>query len=139
MIGGRRPLPGRKLADWRVRVARPHSPYFRYTGPGQIVAKQAASMPLTKAGRLIFRRVVLVSTGLPGLPQWRRAYIVARQNLAPIFGLIAAAALLIDYVMTVAVSTASAIQGSAPHRGRERSLPARRREPLRPATAARHH
>ena len=38
------------------------------------------------------------------------AYVVARENLAPIFGLIAAAALLIDYVMTVAVSTASAIQ-----------------------------
>jgi amino acid transporter len=37
------------------------------------------------------------------------AYIVARTNLAPVFGLIAAAALLIDYVMTVAVSTASAI------------------------------
>ena len=37
------------------------------------------------------------------------AYVVARTNLAPIFGLIAAAALLIDYVMTVAVSTASAI------------------------------
>src|SRR5439155_22436102 len=30
-------------------------------------------------------------------------------NLAPIFGLIAAAALLIDYVMTVAVSTSSAL------------------------------
>ena len=37
------------------------------------------------------------------------AYIVAKTNLAPIFGLIAAAALLIDYVMTVAVSTAAAI------------------------------
>ena len=35
--------------------------------------------------------------------------MVARQNLAPIFGLIAAAALLIDYVMTVAVSTSSAL------------------------------
>ena len=34
---------------------------------------------------------------------WRKT------NLAPIFGLIAAAALLIDYVMTVAVSTAAAI------------------------------
>jgi amino acid transporter len=34
---------------------------------------------------------------------------VARENLAPIFGLIAAAALLIDYVMTVAVSTSSAL------------------------------
>ena len=34
---------------------------------------------------------------------------MAKTNLAPLFGLIAAAALLIDYVMTVAVSTASAI------------------------------
>jgi amino acid transporter len=42
-------------------------------------------------------------------PNGGGAYIVARTNLAPIFGLIAAAALLIDYVMTVAVSTAAAI------------------------------
>jgi amino acid transporter len=42
-------------------------------------------------------------------PNGGGAYVVARSNLAPIFGLIAAAALLIDYVMTVAVSTASAI------------------------------
>ncbi len=34
---------------------------------------------------------------------------MAKTNLAPIFGLIAAAALLIDYVMTVSVSTAAAI------------------------------
>ncbi len=183
MIGGRRPLPGRKLADRRVRVERPHSPYFRYTGPGQMVAKQAASMPLTRAGRLIFRgrsmvfgrplaseeeigerlakkkalaifssdaisssayateeilRVLIIAGAAGALaysigvsiaiallltvvsfsyrqvcrayPNGGGAYIVARQNLAPIFGLIAAAALLIDYVMTVAVSTASAIQ-----------------------------
>lgn len=42
-------------------------------------------------------------------PNGGGAYVVARANLAPIFGLIAAAALLIDYVMTVAVSTAAAI------------------------------
>ena len=42
-------------------------------------------------------------------PNGGGAYVVARTNLAPIFGLIAAASLLIDYVMTVAVSTASAI------------------------------
>ena len=42
-------------------------------------------------------------------PNGGGAYIVARTNLAPIFGLIAAAALLIDYVMTVSVSTAAAI------------------------------
>ena len=37
------------------------------------------------------------------------AYAVARQELRPIVGLVAAAALLIDYVMTVAVSTSSAM------------------------------
>src|SRR5262245_27526422 len=42
-------------------------------------------------------------------PNGGGAYVVARTNLAPIFGLIAAASLLIDYVMTVAVSTAAAI------------------------------
>ncbi len=42
-------------------------------------------------------------------PNGGGAYVVARTNLSPIFGLIAAASLLIDYVMTVAVSTASAI------------------------------
>jgi amino acid transporter len=183
MTGGRRPQSGRKLADRRVRVERPHSPYFRYTGPGQMVAKQAASLPLTRAGRLIFRgrslifgrplaseeeigerlakkkalaifssdaisssayateeilRVLIIAGAAGALaysigvsiaiallltvvsfsyrqvcrayPSGGGAYIVARQNLAPIFGLIAAAALLIDYVMTVAVSTASAIQ-----------------------------
>ena len=39
MIGGRRPLQGRKPADRRVRVERPHAPYFRYTGPNQLVAR----------------------------------------------------------------------------------------------------
>jgi amino acid transporter len=181
LIGGRRPLHGRKPADRRVRVERPHSPFFRYLGPGQLVAKPAASVPLTRSGRL-FARVrgvvfgrpmsneeeigerlskpkalaifssdaisssayateeilrVLVLAGASALflsihvsiaiaillavvsvsyrqvcrayPNGGGAYVVARTNLAPIFGLIAAAALLIDYVMTVAVSTASAI------------------------------
>jgi amino acid transporter len=183
MIGGRRPLPGRKPADRRVRVERPHTPYFRYTGPGQLVAKQAANRPLTPAGRAWARirgvvfgrplaseeelgerlskrkalaifssdaisssayateeilRVLIVAAAAGALtysigvsiaiailltvvslsyrqvcrayPSGGGAYAVAKENLAPIFGLIAAAALLIDYVMTVAVSTASAIQ-----------------------------
>src|SRR6185503_20414108 len=37
------------------------------------------------------------------------AYAVARSELTPLLGLVAAAALLIDYVMTVAVSTSSAL------------------------------
>jgi amino acid transporter len=181
LIGGRRPLQGRKAGDRRVRVYRPHSPYFRWTGPGQLVAREAASLPRTARGRALARlraaifgrplsneeeleerlskrkalaifssdaisssayateeilRVVLIA-GAGALlvsvqvaiaialllavvsvsyrqvcrayPGGGGAYIVARTNLAPIFGLIAAAALLIDYVMTVAVSTAAAI------------------------------
>jgi amino acid transporter len=181
MIGGRRQLVGRKAGDRRVRVERPHAPYFRYLGPGQLVAREAASMPRTRTGRALARiravifgrplsteadieerldkkkalaifssdaisssayateeilRVLVlggaaamllsvqVSMAIAGLlavvalsyrqvcrayPNGGGAYVVARTNLAPIFGLIAAASLLIDYVMTVAVSTASAI------------------------------
>ena len=181
MIGGRRPLRGRKPADRRVRFERPHSPYFRYTGPGQMVAKPAASAALTPAGRffartraILFGRPlaseeeigerlskrkalaifssdaisssayateeilrVLLLAGASALflslevsiaitillavvsvsyrqvcrayPSGGGAYVVAKTNLAPVLGLVAAAALLIDYVMTVSVSTAAAI------------------------------
>ena len=182
MIGGRRQLKGRKTGDRRVRVERPHSPYFRYTGPNAArrargrVGPANPDRPSRRArapGRLRpaprerggdrrtaveeegardlqLRRHQLVrlrDRGDPACPASSRApaalllsiqvavaiaillavvsvsyrqvcraypngggaYIVARTNLAPVFGLIAAAALLIDYVMTVAVSTAAAI------------------------------
>ena len=53
VIGGRRPLQGRKPGDRRVRVERPHAPYFRYTGPGQLTAKEAASAPTTGVGKTL--------------------------------------------------------------------------------------
>jgi amino acid transporter len=162
-------------------VERPHSPYFRYAGPNQLIAKEAASRPRTRAGQALARvRAVLfgrplanaeelderlskkkalaifssdaisssayateeilrvlilggaaalllsvqVAIAIAALlavvsvsyrqvcrayPNGGGAYVVAKANLAPLFGLIAAAALLIDYVMTVAVSTAAAI------------------------------
>jgi amino acid transporter len=43
-------------------------------------------------------------------PNGGGAYAVARRELSPLLGLVAAAALLIDYVMTVAVSTSSAVE-----------------------------
>jgi amino acid transporter len=182
MIGGRRPLQGRKIADRRVRVERPHSPYFRYAGPNTLVAKEAASRPLTRAGRAaargrsllfgrplsnydeiderlskkkalaifssdaisssayateeILRVLVLAGTGalllsLPiaaaialllavvstsyrqigyAYPSGGGAYAVGRANLPRVAALIAAAALLVDYIMTVAVSTSSAVE-----------------------------
>ena len=58
------PLKGLKPADRRVRVERPHSPYFRYTGPGQLVAKPAANDPKTGFGRA-WNRVRAVLIGRP--------------------------------------------------------------------------
>jgi amino acid transporter len=174
-------LRGRKLADRRVRVDRPHAPYFRYADEGQLVAREAASAPRTRAGRqlakvrsVLFGRPlsiheeigerlskvkalaifssdaisssayateeilrVLVLAGALALassieisiaivallavvalsyrqvcrafPNGGGAYAVARSELTPLLGLVAAGALLIDYVMTVAVSTSSAL------------------------------
>jgi amino acid transporter len=176
-----RALRGRRLGDRRIRIERPQSEFFRYTGPHQLTAKEAASRPRTSTGRALARvRAVLfgrplsvheeigerlskkkalaifssdaisssayateeilrvlvlagaaalftsigVSIAIAALltvvalsyrqvcrafPNGGGAYAVARTELAPIFGLVAAAALLIDYVMTVAVSTSSAL------------------------------
>ena len=181
MIGGRRPLQGQKAGDRRVRVERPHSPYFRYAGPNQFVAKAAASRPRTRTGRLWFGlkaiafgrplaseeeigerltkkkalaifssdaisssayateeilRVLVIGGAAAFLlsvevaiaiaillavvavsyrqvcrafPNGGGAYAVAKSELTPLLALVAAAALLIDYVMTVAVSTSSAV------------------------------
>jgi amino acid transporter len=175
-------IPGRKLGDRRVRVDRPHAPFFRYADEGQLVARQAASEPRTPAGRAlariravlfgrplsihdeiserlskvkalaifssdpisssayateeILRVLVLAGTGalllsLPiaaaialllaivstsyrqigyAYPSGGGAYAVARANLPALPSLVAAGALLVDYVMTVAVSTASAVE-----------------------------
>ena len=182
MIGGRRPLQGRKAGDRRVRVERPHTAYFRYTGPGQMVAREAASRPRSRSGRAfarargalfgrplsnyedieerlpkkkalaifssdaisssayateeILRVLVLAGAGalflsLPvaiaialllaivaasyrqigfAYPSGGGAYAVARANLGVLPALVAAGALLVDYIMTVAVSTSSAVQ-----------------------------
>jgi amino acid transporter len=175
-------IQGRKPGDRRVRVDRPYAAYFRYAAEGQLVAREAASAPRTKAGRAlarvrgvlfgrplsiheelderlpkkkalaifssdpisssayateeILRVLVLAGAGalllsLPiaaaialllavvstsyrqigyAYPSGGGAYAVARANLPSIFALIAAGALLVDYVMTVAVSVASAVE-----------------------------
>jgi amino acid transporter len=182
MIGGRRPLQGRKLGDKRIRVERPHAAYFRWTGPGQLTAKESASGPTTATGRALARvrgvflgrplaseeeigerlskkkalaifssdaisssayateeilRALLVggiaalsfaleiSIGIAILlivvaisyrqiciayPTGGGSYSVSKRNFGRRMSLIAASALMIDYVMTVAVSTTSAIE-----------------------------
>ena len=56
-------------------------------------------------------------------PKGGGSYIVAKDNLGPLFGLVAAAALMTDYVLTVAVSVASGvdqIQSAIPAAGNQR-------------------
>lgn len=173
-------LHGRKPGDRRVRVERPHSAFFRWSGPGTLVARESASAPRTATGRLVERvrhvllgrrlsiheeanerlskkkalaifssdpisssayateeilrvlvlagaAVLLVSLPIAiavavllavvslsyrqivrAYPSGGGDYAVARRNLPRMASLIVAAALLLDYVMTVAVSTASA-------------------------------
>ena len=174
-------LRGQKPADRRVRVSRPESRYFRYAGPGVVVARAAASEARTPIGRAwIGARRVLFGSPLATaqeieqrLPKWKAlavfssdvlssvayateasmftllavgtiafsylmpiailivallvlvtfsyrqtiraypsgggSYIVARANLGVLPGLVAAAALLTDYVLTVAVSVSSGV------------------------------
>jgi len=178
---GRRGLTGRRLGDRRVRVDRPHAPFFRYTGERTLVAREAASRPRTASGRafarvrrLFFGRPLSseeeteerlnIATGLPvfasdnisssayateeimrvlalagvgalfltlpitigvvivlaivvtsyrqtieAYPKGGGSYIVASDNLGRLPGLTAAAAILTDYVLTVAVSTAAGV------------------------------
>lgn len=174
-------LPGRHLADRRIRVARPHSTYFRYEGPGTVTAKREAIAPVrrgekltTGVRRLVFGRALAsdeegeerlsklkalavfssdmlssvayateasmftllgagtVAFGLTvpisivivailwiivisyrqtirAYPNGGGSYIVAKDNLGTRAGLIAGAALLTDYVLTVSVSVAAGI------------------------------
>jgi len=184
VIGGRRPIQGRKPGDRRLRVERPHAPYFRYSGPGQLTAKEAAHAPTTRTGRL-FARVKAVVLGRPlsseseheerlskvkalaifssdaisssayateeiirafilagaamlafqyavevaiaiaillgvvafsyrqvciAYPTGGGSYSVSKANFGRLASLVAASALLIDYNLTVAVSTSSAVE-----------------------------
>ena len=175
-------LHGRKPGDRRVRVERPHAEYFRYSGPGTLIARETASRSHTATGRAlekirhaflgkplsnyediterlsktkalaifssdpisssayateeILRVLVFAGAGalflsLPtaiavaillavvsfsyrqivfAYPSGGGDYAVARRNLPAIGSLVVAGALLLDYVMTVAVSTASAAE-----------------------------
>ena len=181
MTDDQEPLPGRKPGDKRRRIDRPHARYFRYAGPGMLVAKPTASVPRTRLGRglartraLLFGRPlsiheelterlnaftglsifasdnisssayateeimrVLILAGTAALvltlpitigivivlaivvisyrqtiaayPSGGGSYIVASDNLGTLPGLTAAAALLTDYVLTVAVSVAAGV------------------------------
>ena len=183
VIGGRQPLKGRRPGDRRIRVERPHAPYFRYTGKGVLTAKaggdrahdrasgarwltaqadpdrpsprhrggdRRAPVQEEGAGHLQLGRHQLERVrhrGDPARPRGGRrggalprasrsrspsrscspsspratarsatpirtgggAYAVSKENLGKLPALVAAGALLVDYVLTVAVSISSAV------------------------------
>jgi len=182
VIGGRRQLSGRKPGDRRVRIERPHSEYFRYAGPGVLVAKEKAHVerrPLPHAiaqlkrvligrplssesdleerlskrkalaifssdaisssayateeilhallvgGAAVLFFSVPISIAIAVLlaivafsyrqvclayPSGGGSYSVSKRNFGRLASLVAASALLIDYTLTVAVSTSSAVE-----------------------------
>src|SRR5260370_8172323 len=50
---------------------------------------------------------------IPAYPNGGGSYIVAKENLGTLPGLVAAASLMIDYVLTVSVSVAAGVQALA--------------------------
>jgi amino acid transporter len=68
-------------------------------------------LPITGAIVLLLAIVALsYSQTIPAYPNGGGSYIVAKDNLGSWAGLIAAAALLVDYVLTVSVSVTSGVQ-----------------------------
>ena len=82
MIGGRRPLKGRKPADRRIRIERPHSAFFRYAGPGQLVAKPAAHRPKTPRRAGVGARQGRASRPTPGFGRGDRRAAVQEEGAA---------------------------------------------------------
>jgi amino acid transporter len=174
-------LKGRRAADRRVRVERPHSRYFRYAAPGVMKARPEAGAPtrsrdraVANARRVLFGRplatdqeleerlpkvkalatfssdnlssvayateqimftlfavgstafwlvmpisilivtifvIIVISyrQTIRAYPSGGGSYIVAKENLGTMPALLAGAALLTDYVLTVSVSVAAGI------------------------------
>src|SRR6266571_2823291 len=74
------------------------------------VAALSRSLPIS--GLIILLLALLIASyrqTVYAYPEGGGSYIVARENLGTMPGLVAAAALLIDYILTVAVSTAAGV------------------------------
>ncbi len=87
-------------------------------------AALGASLAIMAAIVILLAFVVLsYRQTIKAYPKGGGSYIVAKDNLGPLFGLVAAAALMTDYVLTVAVSVASGadqIQSAIPAAGQQR-------------------
>jgi len=84
---------------------------------GLVVAGAAGLQLMWPIGIIIATLLTIVTISynqtLHGYPSGGGSYIVARRNLGPVPGLVAASALLIDYVLTAAVSLTAGVEAIA--------------------------
>jgi len=89
---------------------------FAVAGVGTLAVMQHVDLWVTGAiAFLLFAVVLSYRQTIKAYPKGGGSYIVAKDNLGPLAGLTAAAALMTDYVLTVAVSVSSGVSsiGSA--------------------------
>lgn len=79
---------------------------------GSVGLSQAWPIGIAITGLLVIVAVSYYQT-IYGYPSGGGSYVVARENLGTVFGLIAASALLIDYVLTAAVSLTAGVEAIA--------------------------
>jgi amino acid transporter len=86
----------------------PPTPPRDFADPGAGTGAITYSLPIAPSLRFA---IVVTSTGRPSAPPGGGgAFIVADENLGVLAGLIAAASLLIDYILTVSVSIAACVE-----------------------------
>ena len=119
------PLPTQRLATERLNKIRALAAFspdalssIAYANQeiylGLVVAGSAGLALALPIGLAIAALLALVALSyyqtIQGYPSGGGSYVVARENLGPVPGLIAAAALLIDYLLTAAVSLTAAVE-----------------------------
>jgi amino acid transporter len=122
------PLPTRELADTRLSKVRALAAFSPDALSSIAYANQEIYLGLAAAGAAglalawpiglaicILLAIVAVSYGqtISGYPSGGGSYVVARDNLGAIPGLLAASALLVDYLLTAAVSLTAGVEALA--------------------------
>ncbi len=122
------PLPTRQLAETRlnkVRALAAFSPgalssiayanqeiYLALVVAGSLGLAQAWPVSLAIAALLLIVALSYFQT-IHGYPSGGGSYVVARENLGTLPGLLAASALLVDYLLTAAVSLTAGVEAMA--------------------------
>ena len=122
------PLPTRQLADQRLNKVRALAAFSPDAFSSIAYANQEIYLGLVVAGSVglaLALPIGLVITALlaivalsyyqtiHGYPSGGGSYVVARENLGTLPGLVAGAALLVDYVLTAAVSLTAGVEAIA--------------------------